>query len=200
MREVAVVPPIRLAVCITFHFVAERLGFLGSVLANLPTLAASLDVTIVTNASEAEQQRVLDLAAANAVAVKDVPPGVTVVGIPAQVAGARAAAPTAFAAYGGCDDLADPTAKAIYGLMGEIHKLEQRLAEMELERAATAPAGAFALPAGATDSALLLRLAPGAYTAVVLFKALQAPILVQILGGGILAGALGLAEIGRAHV
>ena len=70
MREVAVVPPIRLAVCITFHFVAERLGYLGSVLANLPTLAASLDVTIVTNASEAEQQRVLDLAAANAVAVK----------------------------------------------------------------------------------------------------------------------------------
>ncbi len=34
--------------------------------------------------------------------------------------------------------------------------------------------------------------AVGAYTAVVLFKAIQAPILVQILGGGILAGVLGL--------
>ena len=35
-------------------------------------------------------------------------------------------------------------------------------------------------------------IAVGAYTAVVLFKALQAPLLVQIIGGGILAGALGL--------
>jgi branched-chain amino acid transport system permease protein len=34
--------------------------------------------------------------------------------------------------------------------------------------------------------------AVGAYTAVVLFKAIQAPILVQIIGGGVLAGALGL--------
>ncbi len=34
--------------------------------------------------------------------------------------------------------------------------------------------------------------AVGAYTAVVLFKAIQAPLIVQILGGGILAGALGL--------
>jgi branched-chain amino acid transport system permease protein len=34
--------------------------------------------------------------------------------------------------------------------------------------------------------------AVGAYTAVVLFKALQAPLIVQIVGGGILAGALGL--------
>jgi branched-chain amino acid transport system permease protein len=34
--------------------------------------------------------------------------------------------------------------------------------------------------------------AVGAYTAVVLFKSIQAPLIVQILGGGILAGALGL--------
>lgn len=34
--------------------------------------------------------------------------------------------------------------------------------------------------------------AVGAYTAVLLFKALQAPLLVQIVGGGLLAGALGL--------
>jgi len=35
-------------------------------------------------------------------------------------------------------------------------------------------------------------IAVGAYTAVVLFKFMSAPLLVQILGGGILAGALGL--------
>jgi len=34
--------------------------------------------------------------------------------------------------------------------------------------------------------------AVGAYTAVVLFKAIQAPLIVQIVGGGILSGALGL--------
>ena len=34
--------------------------------------------------------------------------------------------------------------------------------------------------------------AVGAYTAVVLFKSIQAPLIVQIIGGGILAGALGL--------
>ncbi|MEY4341741.1 MAG: putative branched chain amino acid transporter permease component, partial [Pseudomonadota bacterium] len=35
-------------------------------------------------------------------------------------------------------------------------------------------------------------IAVGAYSAVVLFKSMSAPLLVQILGGGILAGALGL--------
>jgi branched-chain amino acid transport system permease protein len=35
-------------------------------------------------------------------------------------------------------------------------------------------------------------IAVGAYTAVVLFKSISAPLLVQIVGGGILAGALGL--------
>ncbi|MEY3513271.1 MAG: hypothetical protein RL420_294 [Pseudomonadota bacterium] len=35
-------------------------------------------------------------------------------------------------------------------------------------------------------------IAVGAYTAVVLFKSISAPLLVQIIGGGILAGALGL--------
>ena len=34
--------------------------------------------------------------------------------------------------------------------------------------------------------------AVGSYTAVVLFKAIEAPLLIQILGGGLLAGALGL--------
>ena len=72
---------------------------------------------------------------ANAVALKDVPPGVTVVGIPAQVAMPRvpAAAP-GFTPYGTCDDTADPTGKTIYALMAEIHRLEQRLAHLEAGR------------------------------------------------------------------
>jgi serine O-acetyltransferase len=70
---------------------------------------------------------------ANAVALKDVPPGVTVVGIPAQVAVARTATPS-FTPYGTCDESADPTAKAIYALMSEIHRLEERLAQVEAER------------------------------------------------------------------
>ena len=37
--------------------------------------------------------------------------------------------------------------------------------------------------------------AVGAYTAVVLFKAFQAPVLVQIIGGGLLAGLLGQGQL-----
>ena len=77
---------------------------------------------------------------ANAVALKDVAPGVTVVGIPAQVAMPRAVTTGTFAAYGACEDLPDPTAKAIYGLMTEIHKLEERLADMERDRGVADPA------------------------------------------------------------
>jgi serine O-acetyltransferase len=71
---------------------------------------------------------------ANAVVVKDVPVGVTVVGIPAQIAGPRAAnAP--FVPYGTpCDDLPDPNARAICALMGEVHKLSQRISQLEAER------------------------------------------------------------------
>lgn len=74
---------------------------------------------------------------ANAVVVKDVPPGVTVVGIPAQIAGPRVAnaALQAFVPYGTpCDDLPDPNARAICALMGEVHKLSQRIATLEAER------------------------------------------------------------------
>jgi serine O-acetyltransferase len=76
---------------------------------------------------------------ANAVAVKDVAPGVTVVGIPAQVAAPRTGGTTAFAAYGTCVDLPDPTAKAIFALMTELHNLEERLAVVEAERNAAVP-------------------------------------------------------------
>ncbi|TAL03405.1 MAG: serine O-acetyltransferase [Rhodospirillaceae bacterium] len=76
---------------------------------------------------------------ANAVAVKDVPAGVTVVGIPAQVALPRTATTRpVFAPYGTpCDDLPDPNAKAICALMGEVHALSQRVAELEAEREAS---------------------------------------------------------------
>ncbi len=70
---------------------------------------------------------------ANAVAVKDVPPGVTVVGIPAQVTGGRDTAKTdAFVPYGSpCDDLPDPTSRAICGLLNEVETLRHRVAELE---------------------------------------------------------------------
>ena len=74
---------------------------------------------------------------ANAVAVKDVPAGVTVTGIPAQVAVARSQTAPAWAPYGTpCDELPDPTARALCGLLGEVHALSRRVAELEAEREA----------------------------------------------------------------
>lgn len=79
---------------------------------------------------------------ANAVVVKDVPPGVTVVGIPAQVVAARGAAGPVFVPYGSpCDDLPDPTQRALCALLNEVESLRRRLAELEAgnpEAAATA--------------------------------------------------------------
>ena len=69
---------------------------------------------------------------ANAVVVKDVPSGVTVVGIPAQVVTARAAPKTDFVPYGSpCDDLTDPTQRALCGLLGEVAALRRRITELE---------------------------------------------------------------------
>ena len=73
---------------------------------------------------------------ANAVVVKDVAPGVTVVGIPAQVATARSATPESFVAYGSpCDDQTDPTSRALCGLLNEVEALRSRVAELENDRA-----------------------------------------------------------------
>ena len=73
---------------------------------------------------------------ANAVVVKDVAAGVTVVGIPAQVATARGATPDNFVAYGSpCDDQTDPTSRALCGLLNEVEALRRRVAELESERA-----------------------------------------------------------------
>lgn len=72
---------------------------------------------------------------ANAVAVRDVPPGVTVVGIPAQEALPRGAIKNeSFVPYGSpCDDLPDPTSRAICGLLSEIETLRRRIAQVESE-------------------------------------------------------------------
>jgi serine O-acetyltransferase len=72
---------------------------------------------------------------ANAVVVKDVPPGVTVVGIPAQVVAARGAAKADFVPYGSpCDDLPDPTSRALCGLLNEVEALRRRVSHLEAER------------------------------------------------------------------
>ncbi len=78
---------------------------------------------------------------ANAVVVKNVPAGATVVGIPAQVASARVATQAeTFVPYGSpCDDLPDPTARAICGLVNEVEALRRRVAQLEAEQSAAAP-------------------------------------------------------------
>ena len=73
---------------------------------------------------------------ANAVVVRDVSPGVTVVGIPAQVVVARPAAKPDFLPYGSpCDDLPDPTSRALCGLLNEVEALRRRVAELETGQA-----------------------------------------------------------------
>jgi len=71
---------------------------------------------------------------ANAVVVKDVPDGVTVAGVPAKIVrGRRQATESDFCAYGTPDDLPDPIAKSMDGMMDVIHRLELRIEELEQE-------------------------------------------------------------------
>jgi serine O-acetyltransferase len=83
---------------------------------------------------------------ANAVVVRDVLPGATMIGIPARPAGekapvrepevARSATRSAeFCAYGTSNDLPDPIARALDSLCEEIAVLKARVAELEAERA-----------------------------------------------------------------
>ncbi len=71
----------------------------------------------------------------NAVVVREVPPGVTVVGIPARVVGRarpRDAEDRDFAAYGQTEGAAvDPLVKIVEGLQEQVARLEARLAEFE---------------------------------------------------------------------
>jgi len=77
----------------------------------------------------------------NAVVVKDVPPGHTVVGIPARVVdhGKKKLDDAHFAAYGTTTpDMPDPVSKAINGLLEHIAKLDTRIAELEGSHSANA--------------------------------------------------------------
>lgn len=73
---------------------------------------------------------------ANAVVVKDVPEGVTVVGIPAKPADAARAAPDHFTAYGTpTEDTPAREERAIAGLLDEVSALRRRVEELENEQA-----------------------------------------------------------------
>ena len=61
-----------------------------------------------------------------------VPDGVTVAGVPAKIVrGRRQATESDFCAYGTPEDLPDPVAKSIDGMMDVIHRLELRVEELE---------------------------------------------------------------------
>ena len=84
---------------------------------------------------------------ANAVVLKDVPDGVTVVGIPAQVAISRSKQEDAFCAYGTpAGDMPDPVARALDGLLQEVTALTVRIAELEAGAAPAAKPGSAAQP------------------------------------------------------
>jgi len=73
---------------------------------------------------------------ANAVVTKDVPPGTTVVGIPAKAVGTRERKETEeqapFVAYGTpTGDVPDPVARAIDGLLDEVQSLRARVNALE---------------------------------------------------------------------
>ena len=84
----------------------------------------------------------------NAVVLKDVPSCTTVVGIPARPVGDRPTEePVKFVAYGTpCEDLPDPVARAIRGLMDEVTSLRVRIRELETDFDAIREGGE-ALPA-----------------------------------------------------
>ena len=71
---------------------------------------------------------------ANAVVVKDVPEGCTVVGIPAQPVPSSSCSADAFRAYGTpTEDIPDQEEKSIKAMLGEISSLRRRVEELERE-------------------------------------------------------------------
>ncbi len=67
----------------------------------------------------------------NAVVVKNVPAGATMVGIPAREVGQPRANPAEFCAYGSTGDIPDPIARALDGLCADIGVLSKRVRELE---------------------------------------------------------------------
>ena len=72
---------------------------------------------------------------ANSVALRDVPPGATVVGIPARIARGRALADetteVTFAAYGTQADIADPVQRVIDALLDKVQGLSMQVEELQ---------------------------------------------------------------------
>lgn len=72
---------------------------------------------------------------ANSVALRDVPPGATVVGIPAKIARGRApddeAANIPFTAYGTQADIPDPVQRVIDALLDKVQGLSMQVEELE---------------------------------------------------------------------
>lgn len=95
---------------------------------------------------------------ANAVVLAEVPAGATVVGIPAKPVGAprlvEAKATDNFLPYGTpCDEIPDPVARALSGLLDEVQSLRSRLAEVEQQLEGTgAPVLPFAEEASAAQA------------------------------------------------
>jgi len=71
---------------------------------------------------------------ANAVVLKDVPDGATVVGNPARIAKARGAHEAGFDAYGMPGEISDPVARVIDGLLDQIETLRARVGELEVRQ------------------------------------------------------------------
>ncbi len=73
---------------------------------------------------------------ANAVVLREVPPGVTMTGIPAKVAQPRGRREEAenFVAYGTPEGVSDPDSRSIHALARTVERLEARVAELEQER------------------------------------------------------------------
>jgi serine O-acetyltransferase len=90
---------------------------------------------------------------ANAVVTKDVPAGVTVVGIPGRIVQARRGARAeGFSPYGTpLGDLPDPVSRAIEGLMDQVSVLQARVDQLEGKAKEKAPAGGFESPAEAPE-------------------------------------------------
>lgn len=84
---------------------------------------------------------------ANAVVVGAVPAHTTVVGIPAKPIAKATPAGDPFLPYGTpCEELPDPVARALKGLVDEVSILRNRLAALEHDHAHPLPPGAFAEP------------------------------------------------------
>ncbi len=77
---------------------------------------------------------------ANAVVLSDVPPGQTVVGIPARPVDRKPAGADVLPYGTPCDEALDPGVRALEALRGELAELRARLAALEAERR-RAPAG-----------------------------------------------------------